>query len=167
MKRNIRCNTLLSVADIDRISNCSKHKAIFEIPVVDKKGISSYYQMKVTKCVTYDNPFQPITAIIGHLKVYNKNHILMEDRGVKDSAYVLTVNSEYVQYGSTNKSIPTISVAEIIEMLPDYISVEHYFGKWHIDGASMNVQYPHVVSEKLLRDALFEMLKWLKQNKII
>ena len=83
MKRNIRCNTLLSVADIDRISNCSKHKAIFEMPVVDKKGISSYYQMKVTKCVTYDNPFQPITAIIGHLKVYNKNHILMEDRGVE------------------------------------------------------------------------------------
>ena len=98
---------------------------------------------------------------------FSKYTFTFTDRGVKDSAYVLTVNPEYVQYGSTAEYIPTLSVAEMIEMLPDYISVEHYFGKWHIDGASMNVQYPHVVSEKLLRDALFEMLKWLKQNKII
>lgn len=63
--------------------------------------------------------------------------------------------------------LPTLSVAEMLEMLLDHISVEHYFGKWYIDRAGMNIHYPYHNSQILLRDALFEMLRWLKQNKLI
>ena len=61
---------------------------------------------------------------------------------------------------------PTLSVAEMIEMLPEYTSIEHYTGKWHISD-NHNSLYPHFERNVLLRDALFEMLKWLKQNKLI
>jgi hypothetical protein len=64
------------------------------------------------------------------------------------------------------KSIPTLSVAEMLEMLPDYIRIEHYIGKWNV-GDCHNSIYPHNIDKVLLRDALFEMLKWLKTNKLI
>lgn len=62
--------------------------------------------------------------------------------------------------------IPTLSVAEMIEMLPEYTSIEHYIGKWHISD-NHNSLYPHFERNVLLRDALFEMIKLLKQNKFI
>lgn len=61
---------------------------------------------------------------------------------------------------------PTLSVTEMLEMLPDYIRIEHYIGKWNV-GDYHNSIYPHNIDKVLLRDALFEMLKWLKQNKLI
>ena len=62
--------------------------------------------------------------------------------------------------------IKTLSVAEMIEMLPEYTSIEHYTGKWHISD-NHNSLYPHFERNVLLRDALFEMIKLLKQNKFI
>ena len=62
--------------------------------------------------------------------------------------------------------IPTLSVAEMMEMLPEYTSIEHYTGNWHISD-NHNSLYPHFERNVLLRDVLFEMLKWLKQNKLI
>ena len=62
--------------------------------------------------------------------------------------------------------IPTLSVAEMIEMLPNYVRFERYLGEWHISD-NHNSLYPHFERNVLLRDALFEMLKWLKQNKLI
>ena len=62
--------------------------------------------------------------------------------------------------------VPTLSVAEMIEMLPNYVRFERYLGEWHISD-NHNSLYPHFERNVLLRDALFEMLKWLKQNKLI
>ena len=62
--------------------------------------------------------------------------------------------------------IPTLSVAEMIEMLPNYVRFERYLGEWHISD-NHNSLYPHFERNVLLRDALFEILKWLKQNKLI
>ena len=73
-------------------------------------------------------------------------------------------STNFFPYSNTFKD--TLSVAEMIEMLPEYTSIEHYTGKWHISD-NHNSLYPHFERNVLLRDALFEMLKWLKQNKLI
>ena len=70
-------------------------------------------------------------------------------------------------YGSKDRMYArTLSVAEMIEILPEYTSIEHYTGKWHISD-NHNSLYPHFERNVLLRDALFEMIKLLKQNKFI
>ena len=79
--------------------------------------------------------------------------------------------------------IKTFSVAEMMEMLPKCIEVkdvlyELYFKKssFYINEIAYELGYREYLNESLsinefthtlLRDALFEMLKWLKQNKMI
>ena len=79
--------------------------------------------------------------------------------------------------------IPTLSVAEMIEMLPKCIEVkdvlcELYLKKssFYVGDMTYELGYRGYLNESLsikeftyplLRDALFEMLKWLKQNKMI
>ena len=79
--------------------------------------------------------------------------------------------------------IPTLSVAEMIEMLPKSIEIkdvlyELYLKKssFYINEIAYELGYREYLNESLsinefiyplLRDALFEMLKWLKQNKMI
>ena len=78
---------------------------------------------------------------------------------------------------------PTLSVAEMIEMLPKCIEVkdvlcELYLKKssFYVGDMTYELGYRGYLNESLsikeftyplLRDALFEMLKWLKQNKMI
>ena len=79
--------------------------------------------------------------------------------------------------------IPTLSVAEMIEMLPKCIEVkdvlyELYLKKssFYINEIAYELGYREYLKESLginefthilLRDSLFEMIKWLKQNKLI
>ena len=79
--------------------------------------------------------------------------------------------------------IKTLSVAEMLEMLPKCIEVkdvlyELYLKKssFYVGDMTYELGYRGYLNESLsikeftyplLRDALFEMLKWLKQNKII
>jgi hypothetical protein len=81
-----------------------------------------------------------------------------------NSTFKHEITKYYVEL--RNDLIPTLSVAEMLEMLPDYIRIEHYIGKWNV-GDCHNSIYPHNIDKVLLRDALFEMLKWLKTNKLI
>ena len=60
--------------------------------------------------------------------------------------------------------IPTLSVAEMIEMLPDNTEIESVNG-YLIYNERLKINGG--IYKPLLRDALFEMLKWLKQNKLI
>ena len=96
--------------------------------------------------------------------IYGNFEIDIDDNGFETIEEVGTFASDTFEY--YKKSIPTLSVAEMIEMLPEYTSIEHYTGKWHISD-NHNSLYPHFERNVLLRDALFEMLKWLKQNKLI
>ena len=60
--------------------------------------------------------------------------------------------------------IPTLSVAEMLEMLPDNTEIESVNG-YLIYNERLKINGG--IYKPLLRDALFEMLKWLKQNKLI
>ena len=60
--------------------------------------------------------------------------------------------------------IPTLSVAEMLEMLPDNTEIESVNG-YLIYNERLKINGG--IYKPLLRDALFEMLKWLKQNKMI
>ena len=97
--------------------------------------------------------------------IYGNFEIDIDDNGFETIEKVGTFASDTFEY--YKKSIPTLSVAEMLEMLLDYISVEHYSGKWCIDRAGINIHYSYHNSQILLRDALFGMIKWLKQNKLI
>ncbi len=64
----------------------------------------------------------------------------------------------------------TLSVVEILEMLPKEIEdksiiVRAYEDRWVVE--YKNHLFIPVFSKSLLRDALFEMIKWLKTNKLI
>ena len=96
--------------------------------------------------------------------IYGNFEIDIDDNGFETIEKVGTFASDTFEY--YKKSIPTLSVAEMIEMLPEYTSIEHYTGKWHISD-NHNSLYPHFERNVLLRNSLFEMLKWLKQNKLI
>ena len=73
--------------------------------------------------------------------------------------------------------IPTLSVAEMLEMLPEIIKVKDVLYELYLKKSSFYiVGYREYLNESLsinefiytlIRDALFEMLKWLKQNKLI
>ena len=60
--------------------------------------------------------------------------------------------------------IPTLSVAEMIEMLPDNTEIESVNG-YLIYNERLKINGG--IYKPLLRDALFEMIKCLKQNKPI
>ena len=95
--------------------------------------------------------------------IYGNFEIDIDDNGFETIEKVGTFASDTFEY--YKKSIPTLSVAEMIEMLPEYTSIEHYTGKWHISD-NHNSLYPHFERNVLLRDVLFEMLKWLKQSEL-
>lgn len=73
--------------------------------------------------------------------------------------------------------IPTLSVTELLSMLPPKIVVEGrelYFSIAHNTDGNMivkydngNIDYYFVIVKKLLRDSLFEMFKLLIKNKFI
>jgi hypothetical protein len=73
--------------------------------------------------------------------------------------------------------IPTLSVTELLSMLPPQIIAEGrelYFSIAHNTDGNMivkydngNIDYYFVVVRKLLRDSLFEMFKLLIKNKFI
>ena len=72
---------------------------------------------------------------------------------------------------------PTLSVAEMLEMLPEIIKVKDVLYELYLKKSSFYiVGYRKYLNESLsinefiytlIRDALFEVLKWLKQNKLI
>jgi hypothetical protein len=87
-------------------------------------------------------------------------------------------------YGSKDRMYArTLSVAEMIEMLPKCIEVkdvlcELYLKKssFYVGDMTYELGYRGYLNESLsikeftyplLRDSLFEMIKWLKQNKLI
>ena len=73
--------------------------------------------------------------------------------------------------------VPTLSVAEMLEMLPEIIKVKDVLYELYLKKSSFYiVGYRKYLNESLsinefmytlIRDALFEMLKWLKQKKLI
>ena len=73
--------------------------------------------------------------------------------------------------------VPTLSVAEMLETLPEIIKVKDVLYELYLKKSSFySVGYREYLNESLsinefiytlIRDALFEMLKWLKQNKLI
>ena len=73
--------------------------------------------------------------------------------------------------------VHTLSVAEMLEMLPEIIKVKDVLYELYLKKSSFYiVGYREYLNESLsinefiytlIRDALFEMLKWLKQNKMI
>ena len=68
-------------------------------------------------------------------------------------------------YGSKDRMYArTLSVVEMLEMLPDNTEIESVNG-YLIYNERLKINGG--IYKPLLRDALFEMLKWLKQNKMI
>ena len=73
---------------------------------------------------------------------------------------------------------PTLSVAEMLEMLPK-VFIGNLNSMWFLEitckATHKDYQVRYIVSDfpriefrrTLIRDALFEMLKWLKQNKLM
>ena len=63
---------------------------------------------------------------------------------------------------------PTLTITEMLEMLPKDDSVQIYCCKtWDIVYFDYETRKNHESMFQLLRDSLFDMIKWLKINKII
>ena len=113
--------------------------------------------------------------------IYGNFEIDIDDNGFETIEKVGTFASDTFEY--YKKSIPTLSVAEMIEMLPKCIEVkdvlyELYLKKrsFYVKNIAYKLGYRECLKESLsinefthilLRDSLFGMLKWLKQNKLI
>ena len=95
--------------------------------------------------------------------IYGNFEIDIDDNGFETIEKVGTFASDTFEY--YKKSIPTLSVAEMLEMLPDYIVFSSYKNEWNIICNREDNEF--ATSTVLLRDSLFEMIKWLKQNKMI
>lgn len=103
----------------------------------------------------------------------------------KNEAEFMTISSNACN--SLNVALPIIhpilSVAEMLEMLPKCIEVKDVLYELYLKKSSFYVKniayelgYREYLKESLginefthilLRDSLFEMIKWLKQNKLI
>ena len=113
--------------------------------------------------------------------IYGNFEIDIDDNGFETIEKVGTFASDTFEY--YKKSIPTLSVAEMLEMLPKCIEVKDVLYELYLKKSSFYVKniayelgYREYLKESLsinefthilLRDSLFEMLKWLKQNKLI
>ena len=113
--------------------------------------------------------------------IYGNFEIDIDDNGFETIEKVGTFASDTFEY--YKKSIPTLSVAEMLEMLPKCIEVKDVLYELYLKKSSFYVKniayelgYRGYLNEllcinkyihTLLRDSLFEMLKWLKQNKLI
>ena len=91
---------------------------------------------------------------------------------------------DYFPVGNkSTEHIPTLSVAEMMEMLPK-VFIGNLNSLWFLEitckATHKDYQVRYIVSDSpcycniqiefrrtLIRDALFEMLKWLKQNKLM
>ena len=113
--------------------------------------------------------------------IYGNFEIDIDDNGFETIEKVGTFASDTFEY--YKKSIPTLSVAEMIEMLPMdieakskkygnqtvYLSIDRHSVMYFVSGQEFERGlYIYKSFEKpLLRDALFEAIRWLKQNKLI
>ena len=113
--------------------------------------------------------------------IYGNLEIDIDDNGFETIEKVGTFASDTFEY--YKKSIPTLSVAEMIEMLPAdieaaskkyrkqtvYLSIDRHSIMYFVSGQEFERGlYIYKSFEKpLLRDALFEAIRWLKQNKLI
>ena len=113
--------------------------------------------------------------------IYGNFEIDIDDNGFETIEKVGTFASDTFEY--YKKSIPTLSVTEMIEMLPMdieakskkygnqtvYLSIDRHSVMYCVSGIEFERGlYVYISFEKpLLRDALFEMIKWLKTNKLI
>ena len=95
--------------------------------------------------------------------IYGNFEIDIDDNGFETIEKVGTFASD--TFECYKKSIPTLSVAEMLEMLPDYIIFSSYKNEWNIICNREDNEF--ATSTVLLRDSLYAMLKWLKQNKLI
>jgi hypothetical protein len=98
-----------------------------------------------------------------------------------NSTFKHEITKYYVEL--RNDLIPTLSVAEMMEMLPMdieakskkygnqtvYLSIDRHSVMYFVSGQEFERGlYIYKSFEKpLLRDALFEAIRWLKQNKLI
>ena len=108
--------------------------------------------------------------------IYGNFEIDIDDNGFETIEKVGTFASDTFEY--YKKSIPTLSVAEMIEMLPK-VFIGNLNSMWFLEitckATHKDYQVRYIVSDfpriefrrTLIRDALFEMLKWLKQNKLM
>lgn len=107
--------------------------------------------------------------------IYGNFEIDIDDNGFETIEKVGTFASDTFEY--YKKSIPTLSVAEMIEILTPIengyaLYVERSFDSYYAcykdyDKYILTVHNSKCESRnELLRDTLFEMLKWLKQNKM-
>lgn len=85
-----------------------------------------------------------------------------------EKEYSLSILDEFCYESASLEPIPTMSIGDIIEVLPEkihkYYSLE--IGKHYVYYCDKGIYINGEVEEKLI-DALFEILKWcLKQNHI-
>ena len=113
--------------------------------------------------------------------IYGNFEIDIDDNWFETIEKVGTFASDTFEY--YKKSIPTLSVAEMIDMLPMdieakskkygnqtvYLSIDRHSVMYFVSGQEFERGlYIYKSFEKpLLRDALFEAIRWLKQNKLI
>jgi hypothetical protein len=95
----------------------------------------------------------------------------------------LTIVDDYADSEFAEKSYPTLTNTEMMEMIPMdieakskkygnqtvYLSIDRHSVMYCVSGIEFERGlYVYISFEKpLLRDALFEMIKWLKTNKLI
>ncbi len=78
------------------------------------------------------------------------------------------LNKEYAEYAELNDYIPTMSIGDIIEVLPENID-NNFFLMFEKDYVAYNNRYLVLMSKekKNLITALFETLKWSIKEKHI
>ena len=85
----------------------------------------------------------------------------------RDNFYRI-LNKEYAEYAELNDYIPTLTIGDIIEVLPEKIEEDYYLeiSKNYVDYCDDHVSINGYIEFKLI-DALFEMLKWCIKEKHI
>ena len=84
----------------------------------------------------------------------------------EDCNEVIICEREYVTI--EREILPTLTNTEMLEMLPKDDSVQIYCCKtWDIVYFDYETRKNHESMFQLLRDSLFDMIRWLKPNKLI
>ena len=153
--KNLKYNNMNKLALEDQYLNISQVKELEELGI----------EIAIEDCSMV---FYPIVRI--------DLYTLEDSMGYELGIYKESENQPY-------STIPTISILEMIEMLPldikaksekygsqtVYLSIDRRSVMYSVSGNEFeDAIFVYKSFEKqLLRDALFEMLKWLKQNKLI
>lgn len=85
-----------------------------------------------------------------------------------EKEYNLCTHDIYCYESSSLEPIPTLSIGDIIEILPARIHENYYLkiSKYYIDYSNDHFSINGQIKEKLI-DTLFEILRWcIKQNQI-